>query len=71
MDGLPPSGGANTRVGTAGGTLLVLLQVSSTEMLKTAVLAAVGAAVSFGVSFFLQRLVQRYRLWRAGSHKRV
>ncbi|RPD45538.1 hypothetical protein [Paracnuella aquatica] len=50
----------NTRAGTAGGTLLVLLlQLSSGELIKTAVLAGVGAAVSFAVSFALQRLVRR------------
>lgn len=50
----------NTRAGTAGGTLLVLLlQLSSGELIKTALLAGVGAAVSFAVSFALQRLVRR------------
>ena len=48
------------RAGTFGGTLLsVLLQVSTGELLKTVVLAAAGAAVSFLVSHGLQRLLQR------------
>ena len=60
MENLSPS--ANERVGTLGGTLLVLLlQIRSGELLKTAVMAAVGAAVSFGVSYLLQRVVKRRR----------
>ena len=50
----------STRAGTAGGTLLVvLLQVSSGEVFKTALLAAVGAVVSFAVSYTLQRLIKK------------
>jgi len=50
----------NTRAGTVGGTLLaVVLQISSTELLKKAVMAATGAAVSYAVSFFLQRLLKK------------
>jgi urea transporter len=48
------------RAGTIGGTLIVLLlHISSEELLKTAVLAALGAAVSFGVSFLLGRITKR------------
>ena len=61
MDGLPQSDGS-TRAGTVGGTLVVvLLQITSGELLKTVVLAAVGAAVSFTVSWLLQGLVKRRR----------
>jgi hypothetical protein len=50
----------STRAGTAGGTLLVvLLQLNSGELFKTAVLAAVGAVVSFVVSYALQRLIKK------------
>jgi mannitol-specific phosphotransferase system IIBC component len=46
-----------------GGTLLVVLvQITSGEVLKTAVMAAVGAVVSFGVSWLLQRVVKRRHL---------
>lgn len=45
----------HTKAGTAGGTLLaVLLQVSGGEVVKTIVLAAIGAAVSFMVSLALK-----------------
>ena len=43
-------------VGTSGGTLLsVLAQLGVHDMVKTAVLAAIGAAVSFAVTWALQR----------------
>jgi mannitol-specific phosphotransferase system IIBC component len=51
------SGG--TKAGTMGGTLLIILaNISTADLLKTAVLAAVGAVVSFGVSLLLKRLLQ-------------
>ena len=50
----------STKAGTLGGTFLVLLlHISGEELVKTALLAAVGAAVSFGVSFLLNRMVKR------------
>ena len=53
---------APAKAGTAGGTLLVvLLQISSGEVLKTAVLAAVGAVVSFGVSLGMKWLVKQLK----------
>lgn len=46
-------------IGTGSGTLLsILAQLGMHEVLKTAVLAAIGATVSFVVSWGLQR-------WRA------
>lgn len=48
------------KAGTAGGVLLVLLlQIDAQELLKTIVFAAVGAAVSFGVSACLQSVIRR------------
>lgn len=45
------------KLGTAGGTLLsVMPQIGADELLKTAILAAVGAIISFVVSFVLQWL---------------
>ena len=50
------------RAGTAGGTLLVfIVEISSSELLKTTVLAAVGAVVSFTVSLGLRYLVKKIR----------
>lgn len=52
-----------TRAGTIGGTLLVLLlHITSEEVFKTALLAAVGASVSFFVSYALNRIIKRRRL---------
>lgn len=45
------------RTGTIGGTLCSLLFVlPMQDMLRTAILAAIGAAVSFAVSWLLQKL---------------
>lgn len=47
-------------IGTGGGTLLsVIGQLGLHDMLKTAVLAAIGAVVSFAVSWALQRWGRR------------
>jgi hypothetical protein len=52
----------NTRAGTIGGTLLVVfLNISCFEILHTAVLAGVGAVVSFGVSVILKYLAKLLR----------
>ena len=49
-------------IGTGSGTLLsVLPQLGMHDVLKTAVLAAIGAAVSFVVTLLLQRLGKRKR----------
>lgn len=46
---------AQAKHGTAGGFLLVLLaNINSGDLLKTIVLAATGAAVSYLVSFGMQ-----------------
>lgn len=53
---------ATTKRGTAGGTLLTILgNISSDDLIKTAILAAVGAVVSFGVTLALKLLVKRYK----------
>lgn len=49
----------STRRGTLGGTLLVLIvQLNPEELLKTAVLAAIGASVSFVVTVGWKQLAQ-------------
>jgi mannitol-specific phosphotransferase system IIBC component len=54
----------STKAGTAGGTLLVLLlNINSGEIIKTAVLSATGAVVSFSVSLLLKKLLRRIREW--------
>ena len=47
-------------VGTGGGTLLsVVAQLGVHDMIQTAVLAAIGAVVSFAVTWALQRWFRR------------
>jgi len=46
---------SDVKNGTIGGTLLVFFaNINSSELLKTVLMAAVGAAVSFSVSFLLK-----------------
>lgn len=53
---------ATTKRGTAGGTLLTILgNISSDDLIKTAILAGVGAVVSFGVTLALKLLMKRYK----------
>jgi mannitol-specific phosphotransferase system IIBC component len=55
----------DTRMGTWSGTLLVVLAtISAGELLKTMILAAVGAVVSFLVSWLLKWSVSRYKIKR-------
>ena len=47
-------------IGTGGGTLLsVVAQLGMHDMAKTAVLAAIGATMSFAVTWVLQRWQRR------------
>lgn len=51
-----------TILGTVSGTgLTVLANIGSTDIVKTVVLAAIGAVVSFCVSVSLKWLVKRFR----------
>ena len=52
----------NTKVGTAGGTMLTILaNINSGDLIRTGVLAAVGAVVSFGVTLLLKLLIKRLK----------
>ena len=49
-------------IGTTGGTLVGIIgQLGMHDVVKTAVLAAIGAVVSFAVTLLLQRFTQRRR----------
>lgn len=54
-------GNGPIKAGTAGGFLFVLLNISSAEVVKTAVLASVGAVVSFTVSLMMRKLVNKLK----------
>lgn len=49
------------KLATLGGTLLSLTGIESTEVVKTAVLAAIGATVSFVVSLALKKVFHYIR----------
>jgi len=57
-----PSFSGGVGAGTAGGTLTIILaNIPAADLIKTALLAAVGALVSFSVSLLLRVLVRRWR----------
>ena len=61
MDQTPPIN-TGTRVAAWGGALLiVLVNLDPSELVKTIVLAAVGAAVSFTVSKLLHGVLRWYK----------
>ena len=58
----------DTRMGIWSGTALVVLAtITPGELLKTGILAAVGAIVSFVVSWLLKQGVLRYKRHRQKS----
>ncbi len=53
---------STVRRGTASGTLLTLFaNISSDDILKTAILAAIGAAVSFAITLSLKGIVRLFK----------
>ncbi len=51
-----------TLIGTAGGTLLsVMANIGSSDVVKTIVLASIGATVSFIVSLLLKCLFKKHK----------
>lgn len=54
--------GSGTILGTVSGTALTIaVNVGSSDIAKTVVLAALGAVVSFSVSMLLKWLVRRFK----------
>ncbi|RXR34877.1 hypothetical protein EQG68_02910 [Flavobacterium piscinae] len=52
----------STIVGTAGGTFLSIVpNLNSEDLIKTVVLAAVGAVVSFSISVMLKYLCKKHK----------
>lgn len=50
-----------TLMGTASGTALSVIGISSGDIVKTAVLAGTGALVSFSMSLFLKWISKRWK----------
>ena len=56
------SSNSHTLIGTAGGTFLsVLPNIQSADVLKTVLLAAVGAVVSFTISLVLKMIIKKHK----------
>jgi hypothetical protein len=56
------NGHGGTVAGTAGGTLLTLFaNIHSEDIVKTAILATIGATVSFTISLFLKWIAKKRR----------
>ena len=52
----------NTKAGTAGGTILtIIFNITSEDLIKTAVLAAIGAVISFSVTLLLKFLLKKVK----------
>ena len=52
---------SRTIMGTVSGTVLtVLVNIGSSDIIKTVVLAVLGAVVSFGVSLLLKWLLRKF-----------
>lgn len=52
----------STIIGTAGGTFLSILpNIHSVDILKTIILAAIGAIVSFTISLLLKFLIRKHK----------
>lgn len=53
---------SGTILGTVSGTVLtVLVNIGSSDIIKTVALAALGAVVSFSVSVLLKWLIKRFK----------
>ena len=52
----------STKAGTIGGTLLtILVNINGADLVKTGILAAVGAVVSYLVTLFLKFLIKLFK----------
>ena len=51
-----------TKAGTIGGTILsIFFNIDNEDLLKTGILAAIGALVSFSVTLFLKFRIKRIK----------
>jgi mannitol-specific phosphotransferase system IIBC component len=52
-------GDTNMKMGVAGGTLMALIaNINAADILRTILLAAMGAIVSFGMSLLMKQVVK-------------
>ncbi len=56
------SSNSHTIMGTAGGTFLSIIpNIQSADVLKTVLLAAIGAIVSFTISLVLKTIIKKHK----------
>jgi len=52
----------HAQAGTVGGTLLTIIaNLHSEDIVKTVILAAIGAVVSFGITLLLKIIIRHFR----------
>lgn len=62
---------SKTILGTVSGTVLtVVVNINSSDIIKTVVLAALGAVVSFAVTVALKKVWPRVDTFKKGKRKR-
>lgn len=62
MNGSKMNEHSYTKTGTIGGTLTIILaNINSEDVLKTVVLAGIGAVVSFGMSLLLKMVLKWWK----------
>ena len=53
---------SHTLIGTVGGTFLSIIpNIQSADILRTVVLAAIGAVVSFTISLLLKSIIKKHK----------
>jgi hypothetical protein len=57
----PSTSNGNTRAGMIGGLLFVFVGLSMGEIVRTALLAAIGASMSFLVTYGFNRVVKKMK----------
>ncbi len=58
---VPVKSNMNLRAGTAGGTFLAILSSLQTDVMRTIIVSAVGATVSFLISSMLRYLQKKLK----------
>jgi len=60
----PSTSNGSTRAGMIGGLLFVFMGLSMAEIVRTALLAAIGASMSFLVTFGFKWVVKKWKTRR-------
>lgn len=60
---------SHTSAGMAGGTALVLLNLTTLQLMETMLLAVLGATVSFTTSMALKWVVKQWKQKKGSAHR--